>query len=339
MTNTSNTKNILSSSPTLVLGATGSYGGAVAAELLARGHTVRALVRDAAKLALRFGRPANLEVIVGDVQNSDDLARAATGCGVIVHGVNYSYDKWFPHMETATTNILNVARREKALIVFPGNIYSLGAAGEVPHTETAPHAPTTKKGKLRQWMEDGLRDYAETGGRVLVMRGGDYFGPTVRNGLVDPAFENATCGKPMMVLGTMTIAHQWAYVPDLARASVDLLARADTLQAYEVIHFDGHTARPQRSFFSEVARQAGSPDKIRRAPWWLLDLIGLFSPLIREVVEMRYIWNTPVLIEGRRFAELLPDFKVTPLETAIAETLESYREEAPVGEAATRVAV
>jgi len=329
MTNTTNT---VSNRPTLVLGATGSYGGAVAAELLARGLQVRALVRDAAKLALRFGAPANLEVIVGDVQNPDDLARAAMGCGVIVHGVNYNYDKWFPHMETATTNILSAARRENALIVFPGNIYSLGDAGDVPLDETAPHAPTTKKGRLRQWMEESLSDYAEAGGRVLIMRGGDYFGPTVRNGLVDPSFGNAAKGKPMMVLGNMAIPHQWAYVPDLARATVDLLARADELQAYEVIHFEGHTARPQRSFFAEVARQAGSPDKIRRAPWWLLDLIGLFSPLVREVVEMRYIWDTPVLIEGRRFADLLPDFNATPLETAIAETLVGYDVEAQVGE-------
>jgi len=330
--------NTLTNDPILVLGATGSYGGAVAAELLARGLRVRALVRDAAKLALRFGTPANLEVMIGDVQNPEDLARAAEGCRVIVHGVNYKYDKWFPHMETATENILTAARRENALIVFPGNIYSLGAPGEQPHPETAGHAPTTKKGKLRQWMEESLSAYAEEGGRVLIMRGGDYYGPTVRNGLVDPAFENATNGKPMMVLGNMAIAHQWAYVPDLARATCDLLDRAGDLQAYEVIHFDGHIARPQREFFSEVARQAGSPDKTRRAPWWLLDLVGLFSPLIREVVEMRYIWDTPVLIEGPRFAELLPDFKATPLETAIAATLESYREEMPVGEVEVKAA-
>jgi len=325
--------------PTLVLGATGSFGGAVAADLLARGRAVRTLVRDAAKLNARFGAHPNLEVIVGDVQDAPALARAAQGCGVIVHGVNYNYDQWFPHMETATRNVLAAARPHNATIVFPGNIYSLGAAGDAPFTETATPKPTTRKGELRQWMEAELKKYAASGGRVLIMRAGDYFGPTLRNGLVDPVFANAVAGKAMMVLGNMKIAHQWAYVPDLARATVDLLEMADHLQAYEVIHFEGTVARPQRSFSSEVARQAGSPDKIRPAPWWLLSLIGLFVPLIREVVAMRYIWDTTVLLDGPRFRELLPAFQPTPHERAIADTLSSYRrDEERQGAAITQAA-
>ena len=324
--------------PTLVLGATGSFGGAVAAELLSRGHTVRALVRDPAKMNARFASQANLEVVEGDVQDVEVLGRAAAGCGVIVHGVNYNYDQWFPHMETATANILAAARNSGAMIVFPGSIYSLGAAEDQPFAEEARPAPTTKKGELRLWMEDQLKAYAAEGGRVLNIRAGDYFGPTVRNGLVDPAFSAAATGKTMLVLGDMSIPHQWAYVPDLARATVDLLEKSTELAPYEVVHFAGQTARPQRAFFSELARQAASPDKIRRAPWWLLDLMGLFSPLIREVVAMRYIWDTTVLIDGPRFRELLPDFQTTPLDRAIAETLDSYRRELPAGGATVMAA-
>jgi len=320
---------------TLVLGATGSFGGAVAAELLSRGQRVRVLVRDVNKLEARFGRNTDWEILEGDVQDAGTLNRAAQGCDVIVHGINYPYDKWFPNMETATRNILAAATANDATIVFPGNIYSLGAAGARPHPETAPAAPITKKGELRRWMEDELKAYAETGGRVLNVRGGDYFGPTVRNGLVDPAFEAAVNAKRMMVLGDMGIPHQWAYVPDLARATVDLLDQRENLNAYEVVHLEGLIARPQRSFFSEVARQAGSPDKIFNMPWWLLDVVGMFSPLIREVVAMRYIWDSTVLIEGVRFAELLPDFVPTPMDRAIAETVQSYRRDVPTGEAAS----
>ncbi len=326
-------------STTLVLGATGSFGGAVAAELISRGQSVRVLVRDPAKLEARFGRDVGWQVILGDVQDAAMLGRAAEGCDVIVHGINYPYDKWFPNMETATRNILVAATANDATIVFPGNIYSLGAAGARSHPESAPAAPITKKGELRRWMENELKAYAASGGRVLNVRAGDYFGPTVRNGLVDPAFEAAAAGKRMMVLGDMDIPHQWAYMPDLARATVDLLAQAASPAPYEVVHFEGIVARPQRSFFSELARQAGAPDKIFNMPWWLLDLVGMFSPLIREVVAMRYIWDTTVLIEGVRFAELLPDFVPTPMDRAIAETLLSYHRVVPTGETAVAAAV
>jgi uncharacterized protein YbjT (DUF2867 family) len=59
----------------LVTGATGTVGRQVVAELLARGHEVRALTRDAAKTAL----PAGVEVVEGDLTQPDGLAPALEG--------------------------------------------------------------------------------------------------------------------------------------------------------------------------------------------------------------------------------------------------------------------
>jgi uncharacterized protein YbjT (DUF2867 family) len=59
----------------LVTGATGTVGRQVVAELLARGHEVRALTRDAAKTAF----PAGVEVVEGDLTAPDGLAPALEG--------------------------------------------------------------------------------------------------------------------------------------------------------------------------------------------------------------------------------------------------------------------
>ncbi|MEU0386759.1 NmrA family NAD(P)-binding protein [Streptomyces chartreusis] len=59
----------------LVTGATGTVGRQVVAELLARGHAVRALTRDAAKAAF----PAGVEVVEGDLTEPDSLAPALEG--------------------------------------------------------------------------------------------------------------------------------------------------------------------------------------------------------------------------------------------------------------------
>ena len=52
-------------------------------------------------------------------------------------------------------------------------------------------------------------------------------------------------------------------------------------------------------------------------------VIGLFSPLVREVIEMRYLWDTPHRIDGSALAAALPDFTPTPLSLAMAEVLGS----------------
>ncbi|MFD5571065.1 SDR family oxidoreductase [Streptomyces cadmiisoli] len=69
----------------LVTGATGTVGRHVVAELLARGHEVRALTRDAAKAAL----PTRVEVVEGDLTEPETLVpalRGVTGLHLITFG-------------------------------------------------------------------------------------------------------------------------------------------------------------------------------------------------------------------------------------------------------------
>ncbi|MFB8176029.1 SDR family oxidoreductase [Streptomyces sp. NPDC055966] len=66
----------------LVVGATGSIGRLVVAESIARGHTTRALVRDAAKARHRL--PAEAQLVAGDVTQPDTLSEALAGVDAIV---------------------------------------------------------------------------------------------------------------------------------------------------------------------------------------------------------------------------------------------------------------
>lgn len=87
----------------LVTGATGTVGRQVVAELLARGHRVRALTRDAAKACF----PAGVEVVEGDLTDPDSLVPAlegVTGLHLITFGGAY-----FAPLETGP-RILELAR-------------------------------------------------------------------------------------------------------------------------------------------------------------------------------------------------------------------------------------
>ncbi|MGP4048899.1 NmrA family NAD(P)-binding protein [Streptomyces sp. 2A115] len=87
----------------LVTGATGTVGRQVVAELLARGHAVRALTRNAASAAL----PDGVEVVQGDLTEPDSLIPAlegVTGLHLITFGGPY-----FAPLETGP-RILALAR-------------------------------------------------------------------------------------------------------------------------------------------------------------------------------------------------------------------------------------
>ncbi|MFJ9738602.1 SDR family oxidoreductase [Streptomyces sp. NPDC101166] len=66
----------------LVVGATGSVGRLVVAESIARGHTTRALVRDAARAESSL--PAEAQTVVGDVTRPETLPAAVADTDAVV---------------------------------------------------------------------------------------------------------------------------------------------------------------------------------------------------------------------------------------------------------------
>ena len=78
---------------TLLTGATGFVGSAVARVLAARGHTLRLLARPTSDRRNLAGLDA--EVVTGDLTDPASLARAAAGCRFVVH-VAADYRFWVP---------------------------------------------------------------------------------------------------------------------------------------------------------------------------------------------------------------------------------------------------
>jgi len=58
-------------------------------------------------------------------------------------------------------------------------------------------------------------------------------------------------------------------------------------------------------------------------PRALIALLGIFNPLLREVVEMLYQKEEPYVVDGSRFAREF-DFAATPLEEGVRRTLAWY---------------
>ena len=309
----------------LVLGATGGIGGEMARQLRDAGWKVRAMQRSVpAAGELKDG----IQWLRGDAMQRADVLAAAQGCSVIVHAVNPpGYRRWAELVLPMLDNTIAAAKAERATIVLPGTVYNYGPDAFPLLTETSPQQPVTRKGAIRMALEQRLQAASQQDARVLIVRAGDFFGPQAGNswfaqGLVKPGRAVRRISNP----GQQGVGHQWAYLPDVARTMVALLARRETLDAFARFHFEGHWdadgTQMAQAICRVVARRTGAAPRSAAFPWWLMRLASPFVVTLREMQEMRYLWHQPVRLDNTRLVTLLGHEPHTELDEAVQATLE-----------------
>jgi hypothetical protein len=71
-----------------------------------------------------------------------------------------------------------------------------------------------------------------------------------------------------------------------------------------------------------IQRVLGHPTpSIRRMPWPLLRLAAPFNVTLRELLEVRYLWQHPVRLDNTRLRSFLGEEPHTPLDVAVRTTL------------------
>ncbi|MGY1672418.1 NAD-dependent epimerase/dehydratase family protein [Geodermatophilus sp. SYSU D00710] len=305
----------------VVLGA-GAVGRTLVEVLHRRGER-------SVRLVSRSGAPApdGVEVVRGDVTDPA-FARAVTAGARVVHqALNPPYARWaaeFPRLQAAA---LAGAQAAGARLVSTENVYAYGRAGGRPFTEDRPHAATTRKGRLRAAMSGELLA-AHRAGRVevVIARASDYYGPRggAQSNLGDRVFRAVLAGRAATVLGDPDQPQTYTHVPDIAEG---LAALGDAPDAGgQVWHLPNdpatHTAR---ELVHLACAAAGRPPvAVRRVPTAVLRAAGLVDRPVRELVEMRYEFEEPFVVDSSRITERL-GLRATPYEEGVARTLDSYR--------------
>uniref|UniRef100_B0T6M7 NAD-dependent epimerase/dehydratase n=1 Tax=Caulobacter sp. (strain K31) TaxID=366602 RepID=B0T6M7_CAUSK len=302
----------------LVLGATGGVGRPIAGRLAERGWTVRALHRNPSLLATSDP----FDWIQGDALNPTDVAKAAKGVSTIVHAVKpRAYRDWKDAVLPMIDNTIAAARG--ARIVLPGNVYNYGPDAGLILDEDAPQNPRTKKGRLRVEMEARISRAVDAGSaRALIVRAGDFFGPGAGSSWFSEAMVKPG-GRPRVVRNpaTLGVGHQWVFLPDLAETFARLIDR-DDLPNLARYNMDGHWDADGREMAAAIVRALGEPAvPVKPLPWGLLTLVAPFSPNLRELVELRSLWDTPIRLSNRRLVEVLGEEPHTPLDEAVRQTL------------------
>jgi len=305
---------------THVVFGTGTIGLAAVDELVRIGVAVRVVNRSG-----NAPVPEGVEVVAGDASNANFAADAARDATAVYQCLNPPYDRWADLFPPLQDSVIGAAQAADARYVSFENVYMYGDTAGAVMTETSPHQPHTRKGRIRAAMAAQLESLSDAGDlEVTTARASDYFGPgaTTQSQLGDRVIAAALAGKSAQVVGDPDQPHSYTYTRDAGRTLAALGTRDDVVG--EVWHVPNAPARTTREVIAMIGEEIGADVKVRPAPKPLLWVIGVFNPIVRELREMLYEFEQPFMVDGAK-AESRLGISPTPLDEAVRETVAWFR--------------
>ncbi|MFM1654987.1 SDR family NAD(P)-dependent oxidoreductase [Brevibacillus sp. B_LB10_24] len=311
----------------IVIGATGGTGAAITEELSKRGIRTVAFGRSVRKLEQlrdRLGNPEHVTIAAGDAFRPSDIVRAAEGADVLFHCANVPYHEMERKLIPLGESVMEAADRLGLKVVAIDGIYPYGRRQMDRVTEEHPKQPHTRKGKTRLAFEKMLFDSRWGQAKVMIVRLPDYYGPTANEAsYLGSTLEAIAAGKMAFFIGNMRVAREFVYLPDAAFMIAELAIRDDTYG--ENWNIPGAGLISGREIV-RIARQAsGSAKPVIPLGRVGLSLLGMVAPVMKEVVEMLYLTEEPLILSGEKYERRVGPVRATSFEEGIANTIRSLQ--------------
>ncbi|RKL67875.1 short chain dehydrogenase [Salipaludibacillus neizhouensis] len=304
----------------LVLGASGSMGTVLVKELASRRIEVIAFARGREKLEVLFRDEPLVTICKGDVLKQEELAEAAKGVDVIFQSVNIPYQEWKEKLPLITKNVILTAENCSAKLAVVDNIYAYGRQPNIKVTEETNKKPHTKKGKLRLDMET---EYMNSSVPTMIVHFPDFYGPHAEGTLLDQTISKVADNKSGIYIGHQKLPREFIYTPDGAKAMVELTLRESSYnQQWNIPATHPVTGQKLIQILREITGYKKSVSTVGKP---MIQFLGLFQPLMKEMVEMMYLNQEPVILSGEKYRNNIGNIPRTSYEQGLKETLEWKR--------------
>ncbi len=301
-----------------ILGANGVIAHELSRALATSSPAIRQVSRNPQKV-----NPED-ETVVTNLLDAQATTKAVSGSEVVylVVGLKYDTSIWQEQWPKVMRNVINACKHHDARLVFFDNVYSYGRVDGLM-TEDTPFNPISKKGEVRAKVATMLLDEMRNGNlQAMIARAADFYGPNAVNSFSHATvFARLKAGKTPQWIGNPNAIHTFTYTPDTGRA---LVALGRSPEAYgQTWHLPTTKELLTGADFARLACElAGQPDKLQVAPRWMLRLMGIFVPMLRENDEMMYQFEYDYRFDSSKIESEF-GLQATPYRQGISESLRS----------------
>ena len=248
-----------------------------------------------------------------DLTSGDEVLKAVEGSEVVylTAGFEYKLDVWKKTWPIVMQNVIEACKVHKSKLVFFDNIYMYDLNKLNPMTEETTINPPSEKGKVRAEILKMIMDEVASGNlTALIARCADYYGPSIKNTslLTETVFNNFKKGKKANWMISLDFKHSFTYTPDAGKATA-LLGNSD--DAYNQVWHLPTAADPLtgKEWINAIAKEMNVEPKTQVLSKFLLSLLALFVPTMKELKEMAYQYNRDYIFNSSKFEKR---FNISP---------------------------
>jgi len=303
-----------------ILGSGGAIGIELAKALKAYTDQIRLVSRNPKKV-----NDSDL-LMSADLLKKNEVREAIKGSSVVYVTVGFPYNLkvWKRSWPKFIKHVIEACKEEKCKLVFFDNIYMYHRDHLDGMTEETPINPPSKKGRVRGKIAKMIMDAVDKGEiTALIARSADFYGPSIQNTsmLTETVFIPLSNGKKANWMSSVNYKHSFTYTPDAGKATA-MLGNAD--DAYNQVWHLPTAANPftGKEWIDQIANELGVKSKYQAAPKFLIRILGLFVPIMREMPEMMYQYDREYVFDSSKFEKRF-DFKPTPYDIGIKEVVNS----------------
>jgi nucleoside-diphosphate-sugar epimerase len=266
------------------------------------------------------------ELFPADLTVKEEVLKAVKGSETVylTAGLKYDTKVWQDQWPRLMKNVIDACEWEGAKLVFFDNVYMYGRV-DGWMTEETPFNPCSRKGDIRAAIATMITDEIKKGNlTALIARAADFYGPDTNNSFLNAmVFDNLAKGKSAQLMISKKLKHSFTFTPDAGKATALL---GNTSSAFnQTWHLPAdRNVLTGNDFVNLAAKQLGVQPKIQILPKWMIRMVGLFNPIIKESIEMMYQYEQDYLFDSSKFDKAFQFDKVSYAE-GIKTTLSARR--------------
>jgi len=303
-----------------ILGSTGVIGTELAKSLTQYTDKIRLVSRNPKRI-----NPTD-QLVIADLTNFNEVLTAIEGSEVVylTVGLPYKINIWQTQWPLIMQNVISACKTHRAKLVFFDNVYAYGLVKSWMKEDTMIN-PSSKKGEVRAQISQMIMSEVEKGNLdAIIARSADFYGPNTPLSFVTvTVFDNFRKGKKAQWFIDASKKHSMTYTPDAAKATAIL---GNTKSAYNQIwHLPtDKNVLTGKEFIELSATAFGVKPDYMVLKKWMIQMVGIFVPVLKESIEMLYQNEYDYLFDSTKFEKKF-NFTPTSYKDGIVETVKSMK--------------